>query len=64
MPDTSNSAHTEIILGYKPDLVGFSATTSGFLDGYELAERIKTARPEILTPSLAAYIYHLLARPC
>ena len=45
----SNAAHAEIILGYKPDLVGFSATTSGFLDGYELAERIKTARPEIHT---------------
>ncbi len=45
----SNAAHAEIILGYKPDLVGFSATTSGFLDGYELAEGIKTARPEIQT---------------
>ncbi len=48
VPD-SNAAHAEIILEYKPDLVGFSATTSGFLDGYELAERIKTARPEIQT---------------
>jgi len=45
----NNAAHAEIILGYKPDLVGFSATTSGFLDGYELAERIKTARPAIKT---------------
>lgn len=48
VPD-SNATHAEIILGYKPDLVGFSATTSGFLDGHELAERIKTARPEIRT---------------
>jgi anaerobic magnesium-protoporphyrin IX monomethyl ester cyclase len=45
----SNAAHAEIILGYKPDLVGFSATTSGFLDGYDLAERIKAARPQIQT---------------
>jgi len=45
----SNAAHAEIILSYHPDLVGFSATTSGFLDGYELAERIKTARPGIQT---------------
>ena len=45
----SNSAHAETILSYHPDLVGFSATTSGFLDGYYLAERIKTARPGIQT---------------
>ncbi len=45
----SNSAHAETILSYHPDLVGFSATTSGFLDGYYLAERIKTVRPGIQT---------------
>ena len=45
----SNAAHAEIILNYHPDLVGFSATTSGFLDGYDLAERIKTACPGIQT---------------
>ncbi len=45
----SNAAHAETILSYHPDLVGFSATTSGFLDGYELAERIKTAHPGIQT---------------
>lgn len=43
----SNAAHAETILNYHPDLVGFSATTSGFLDGYDLAARIKTARPGI-----------------
>ncbi|MBW2345950.1 MAG: cobalamin-dependent protein, partial [Deltaproteobacteria bacterium] len=33
----SNKASARIILGYDPDLVGFSATTSAFLDGYDLA---------------------------
>jgi len=45
----NNAAHAEAILGYHPDLVGFSATTSGFLDGYDLAKLIKTACPEIQT---------------
>lgn len=48
MPE-NNAAHAQAILSRHPDLVGFSATTSGFLDGYELAGRIKTARPEIKT---------------
>ena len=42
-----NEASAGIILGMNPDLVGFSATTSGFLDGYDLATRIKAARPGI-----------------
>ena len=46
---SSNETTAGIILGYKPDLVGFSATTSGFLDGYDLATRIKTARPQTKT---------------
>ena len=41
--------NSEIVLGYNPDLVGFSATTSGFLDAYDMAVRIKTLRPEIRT---------------
>jgi len=45
----NNAAHAESILRHRPDLVGFSATTSGFLDGYELADRIKTVRPGIQT---------------
>ncbi|MEW6672176.1 MAG: radical SAM protein [Thermodesulfobacteriota bacterium] len=44
-----NAVHAENILSHRPDLVGVSATTSGFLDGYELAERIKTLRPEVQT---------------
>ncbi|MCJ7683376.1 MAG: B12-binding domain-containing radical SAM protein, partial [Desulfobacteraceae bacterium] len=42
-----NVANAKTILGYKPDLVGFSATTSGFLDGYDLATRVKAVHPQI-----------------
>ncbi len=35
------------ILDRDPDLVGFSATTSGFLDGYDLAGRLKAVRPDL-----------------
>ncbi len=37
------------ILSLKPDVVGFSATTSGFPDGYELATAIKAEAPGIRT---------------
>jgi len=37
------------ILARRPDLVGFSATTSGFLDGYDLAAGLKAADPHIRT---------------
>ena len=43
----SNVANAKAILAYKPDLVGFSATTSGFLDGYDLAVRVKAVHPQI-----------------
>ncbi|HSO67303.1 MAG TPA: radical SAM protein, partial [Desulfatirhabdiaceae bacterium] len=44
---TDTGSNTQIILDYAPDLVGFSATTSGFLDGYDLAARIKNIHPQI-----------------
>ena len=37
------------ILSLQPDLVGFSATTSGFLDGYDLAAAIKQQQPDVWT---------------
>ncbi|HZR68536.1 MAG TPA: radical SAM protein [Burkholderiales bacterium] len=37
------------ILAFKPDLVGFSTTTSAFLDGYDIASQIKQKHPEIKT---------------
>lgn len=35
------------ILAKRPDIVGFAATTSAFLDGYELARRIKVLCPQV-----------------
>jgi anaerobic magnesium-protoporphyrin IX monomethyl ester cyclase len=40
-------ANVKAALRVKPDLVGFSATTSSFLDGCDMASLIKKARPEI-----------------
>ena len=37
------------ILRHDPELVGFSATTSGFLDGREMAVALKAARPGVRT---------------
>ena len=45
----SNDAHVQSILDKDPHMIGFSATTSGFLDGYDLALRIKAQRPHITT---------------
>ncbi len=44
---TGIAANLAQILSFNPDLVGFSATTSGFLDGYDLATAIKARRPDI-----------------
>jgi anaerobic magnesium-protoporphyrin IX monomethyl ester cyclase len=41
-------ANAKKILAYEPEFVGFSATTSGFLDGYHMAEAIKRANPRII----------------
>src|SRR5512133_4022962 len=35
------------ILATSPDLVGFSATTSGFMDAVDLAAQLKAARPDL-----------------
>ena len=40
-------AHVDRIMALKPDMVGFSATTSGFLDGYDIASRIKARAPRV-----------------
>lgn len=39
-------SNVNLILNHHPDIVGFSATTAGFLDGYELAAHIKRVRPQ------------------
>lgn len=45
----NNDAHVRRILQNDPHMVGFSATTSGFPDGYDLAVRIKARRPHVKT---------------
>lgn len=39
------SANVDQILATKPELVGFSATTSGFLDAVDMAVQLKARRP-------------------
>ena len=39
--------HVAQILSTQPDLVGFSATTSGFMDVVDMAALLKKARPEL-----------------
>lgn len=41
------AANAEIILATAPEMVGFSATTSGFMDAVDMALYIKERRPEI-----------------
>ncbi len=43
------TANGKIILDFKPDLVGVSVTTSGFLDGYDLAVYLKRSNPRLKT---------------
>ena len=40
-------ANAELILDTQPELIGFSATTSGFMDAVDMALYIKNKRPEI-----------------
>jgi anaerobic magnesium-protoporphyrin IX monomethyl ester cyclase len=46
---SGTKAHAAAILAQAPDLVGFSATTSAFLDACALAREVKARRPEIVT---------------
>jgi len=41
--------NAKAVLAYSPDLVGFSATTSSFLDAYDIATAIKKADSNIAT---------------
>ena len=40
-------ANAALVLATNPDMVGFSATTSGFMDGFDMAAAIKRQRPEV-----------------
>src|SRR5208337_3331413 len=48
--------NAQLILSHDPELVGFSATTSGFLDGYALAVSIKEMRPGVAIVSGGVHI--------
>jgi anaerobic magnesium-protoporphyrin IX monomethyl ester cyclase len=39
--------HARDIVSRRPDVVGFSCTTSSFLEGYAIAERVKESAPEV-----------------
>lgn len=41
------SSNVDSILRTRPDIVAFSATTSAFLDGYDMAVEIKHRRPDL-----------------
>jgi magnesium-protoporphyrin IX monomethyl ester (oxidative) cyclase len=41
------AANADIVLATRPDLVGFSATTAGFMDAFEMAAALKRARPDL-----------------
>ena len=41
------AANAEIVLATNPELVGFSATTAGFMDGFEIAAHIRRQRPDV-----------------
>ncbi len=43
----SLAANAAMVLATNPELVGFSVTTSGFMDAFEIAARIKAKRPEV-----------------
>ncbi len=45
-PKTAEAIACQILAG-NPDLVGVSATTSAFLDGYDLTTALKAERPEL-----------------
>ncbi len=40
--------NAEIILATNPEMIGFSTTTSGFMDAVEMAQYIKQRRPQIM----------------
>ena len=46
-PDAVSGTEPNVqrILNQAPDLVGFSTTTSGFLDAYDIASRLKALSP-------------------
>jgi anaerobic magnesium-protoporphyrin IX monomethyl ester cyclase len=48
-PRVPNSVWAQRIVGLNPDMVGFSAITSAFLDAYDVCEKVKQTRENIRT---------------
>ncbi|MHB8875088.1 MAG: B12-binding domain-containing radical SAM protein [Myxococcaceae bacterium] len=48
--------NAELVLATDPDMVGFSTTTSAFLDAYEMAVYIKKKRPHVKTVFGAVHV--------
>lgn len=48
-PPKGIEATVEKVLSFNPDFVGFSTTTSAFLEGYDIATLIKAKRPSVKT---------------
>jgi anaerobic magnesium-protoporphyrin IX monomethyl ester cyclase len=50
-PEAPRGLHENVqaVLKWRPELVGFSTTTSSFLDGHDMAEQIKLTDPSIIT---------------
>jgi radical SAM superfamily enzyme YgiQ (UPF0313 family) len=46
-PPRNTEETAQKLLDWNPDMVGFSTTTSAFLDGYDIACLIKEKRPEV-----------------
>ena len=44
---SGNDKHTKKILSFEPEMVGFSTTTSSFLDAYDITEKIKSINNRI-----------------
>jgi radical SAM superfamily enzyme YgiQ (UPF0313 family) len=51
----SAEAIVEEVIRIKPDIIGFSCTTSSFFEGYRVAELIKERCPEIITVAGGAH---------
>ncbi|MDP3112005.1 MAG: radical SAM protein [Thermodesulfovibrionales bacterium] len=47
MPAARANEAIKKMLSFKPDMAGFTATTSGFIDAYRIAEALKNADPGI-----------------
>ena len=53
---TDPAVNASVILEMSPDMVGFSVTTSGFFDAYDICSILKRSRPDIMTVFGAVHV--------